>query len=341
MLNHALRGNPLRYVIFESEFYNGGPGVEGDNSAFIMFTTMGVPSDPTYQLIKDCTFDTASGSWAFIKSYSTHTMVYEGNRFLNPLGNCEGLALKAYYQYVSVRDNYFDGGFTAGSICGNWNQGAYFDISFNRILNAATSGTSTTYGALTINHDASAGECYIHRNTFEGIVLLRGGQADDGPFHLYNNVIVNDMQAYDNPDESHINLWPYGDSDPSVLDLGVGSQANLVGGTIDGIIDSNGDLTPAYSSYLGTHGYQIDQTCGSCDNLILFDDFEYSVSRSLGTDCSNFFDIGGWDYVKAENCIQHASGKGYLYTTNSIPGYSGQFPGTSSSNVLALVGLPR
>jgi hypothetical protein len=71
---------------------------------------------------------------------------------------------------------------------------------------------------------------------------------------------------------------------------------------------------------------------------ILHDKFEYIVNRGQPGASSAFISGGGWSYAKTR---EDAAGScGYLYTTNSIPGFSGNFPGTNSSRVLAMEFLP-
>lgn len=263
MLNHALRANINRMVIFNCTFFNGGPGQDGSNSGFLLFNGDGYAASPTYQLIKANAFVNAT-RFAYIKTYSTNTLVIDDNVFLEPTVSGVGVALKEADQYVDVRANHFDGNFTSGAIAGNMNGHMDLTISFNRVVNTNTDTRSwggspylTTRGAIELNHDSTVlDDVYVYRNTFEGICMWRG-EADDGPFHIYNNVIVNEMADVDNPDGS---LWsPYQDGthDPACLDLGTGDSADLVGSPSDGIIDENGDLTVAYSDYLGTHGYQV------------------------------------------------------------------------------------
>jgi len=74
----------------------------------------------------------------------------------------------------------------------------------------------------------------------------------------------------------------------------------------------------------------------SAENIVLRDNFEYVVNRDSDNKAS--FIAHGWSGAKAEN-LNH-KGKGYIYTTDKIPGYSGKFPGKNSSRVLALEGRP-
>ncbi len=73
------------------------------------------------------------------------------------------------------------------------------------------------------------------------------------------------------------------------------------------------------------------------DGVYFYDDFNYRVQRS--GDTLEQFQAHGWNGGKAEN-LPAGSGKGYIYTTTSIPGYSGPFPGKDSTRVLALEGRP-
>jgi len=70
-------------------------------------------------------------------------------------------------------------------------------------------------------------------------------------------------------------------------------------------------------------------------SIKFYDGFNYVVNR-LG-DTIDALQIHGWS-VKAENFGNQ--GKGYIYTTNQIPGYNGMFPGRNSNRVLALEGRP-
>jgi hypothetical protein len=85
------------------------------------------------------------------------------------------------------------------------------------------------------------------------------------------------------------------------------------------------------------------ETCDGCSDcrkgcLLLFDDFEYPVDRNRAGDAELFTTVGPWDGVKAINS-NAARGGGWLYTTASIPGYSGTMPGVDSNRVLKIEAL--
>ena len=66
------------------------------------------------------------------------------------------------------------------------------------------------------------------------------------------------------------------------------------------------------------------------------DRFEYAVGRS-DPNAAQLFIQNGWSHAKTQ---QSANARGYLHTVTSIPGFSGAFPGTNSSRVLAIEALP-
>lgn len=250
MLNHAIRMLGNRQVFFECEFENLGPGQDGANSSFLMFSTSGGTGGQDYPFIKNCRFNNLN-TGAFIKLYSTWKILIEGNTFSNGSGSpLEGVASKAYNTRVDIRANIFDN-IREHVIAGNWNTDSGLEIRFNNVKNANNNYSSSIHGALTANYHDTAGVAFIHHNTFDGTVTVKWGTTGDGPFHFYNNVIVNQNSGVSG---SHINL--YSVDDPSRVVIGSGQNINLVGYPDANIIDSNGSLASAYSSYGGTHGHE-------------------------------------------------------------------------------------
>ena len=70
--------------------------------------------------------------------------------------------------------------------------------------------------------------------------------------------------------------------------------------------------------------------------VVFMDRFEYAVGRS-DPNAAQLFIQNGWSHAKTQ---QSANARGYLHTVTSIPGFSGAFPGTNSSRVLAIEALP-
>jgi len=73
--------------------------------------------------------------------------------------------------------------------------------------------------------------------------------------------------------------------------------------------------------------------------VIFRDNFEYLVGRDDPNAASLFINQGRWGYVKTYQSNEPGA-LGWLYTTNSIPGYQGSFPGTASTRVLAIEARP-
>lgn len=73
-------------------------------------------------------------------------------------------------------------------------------------------------------------------------------------------------------------------------------------------------------------------------DVLFFDDFEYDVARD-GTNAHELFPAeGGWSWAKSINGT--GSHNGYLYTTDTIPGFTGAPPGIGGSRVLVMEALP-
>ena len=254
MLNHAVRLIGDRATFFECEFSNLGPGIDGENSSFIMYASTGGPGGSDYGLIKDNSFYTLD-TGAFIKTYSNYKLVIDSNTFRNGFGDIEGIALKAYDSNIDVRGNLIDG-VRRNAINGNWASSGNVEIRFNRVLNANINYSTDIYGALTVNyHDTATAPYYIYRNTFEGTVTVRFATSDDGPFYIYGNVIVNDNSG--TPSGSHITHYEV--QDPSRVIIGT-DPGNLVGRPEDNIIDELGNLTESYLSQLSVYGDAVSVT---------------------------------------------------------------------------------
>lgn len=71
--------------------------------------------------------------------------------------------------------------------------------------------------------------------------------------------------------------------------------------------------------------------------VIIRDNFEYAVDRDT-SDKSAFVSTGGWTGWKSRP--RDTGAAGFTYTTTSIPGFVGAFPGTSSTRVLCSEHLP-
>ena len=254
MLNNAFyfSGTHHNVVIYDNIFTNLAAGSDGYNTAYLMVGGTGISGSETKHLYSHNTFHPGQTEDTFIKTYSTRKLIIDSNTLDN--GN---IAIKAYSQYTDIRGNTIKN-HSAGSIAGNWNNVADMEIRFNNILNSDTTYSGGGQeGAIVMNYHDTAGEVFVYRNTINGSISLHNGTSDDGPFHVYSNVIVNENGGIDNPNGTHI-TQSNGVSTSSILRIGTGSLANLAGSTNAGIIDTNNALTSGYDSYLGTHGHLID-----------------------------------------------------------------------------------
>ena len=77
----------------------------------------------------------------------------------------------------------------------------------------------------------------------------------------------------------------------------------------------------------------------SPSDALFFDSFEYRAARDSSS-ALEMFKRNGWSEVKSQQINPKRHPLGFLYTTDSIPGYDGQFPGIDSKSVLAIEALP-
>jgi len=219
------------------------------NQSCIMLSSGQDGSFGSYMVIQDNTCHDVDKGAGF-KIYSTYKMLIEDNTLYNIRdtagdGDIEGIALKYGTDRATVRHNVvYD--VSQKGIGGNMNSGNNFtrdvEILFNRIYNASNN-------AVEINQNGVAGPIYIYRNTFVGRISVRNTDSADGPFYFSNNVIVNSASGI--PDGSHIDHDNV--SAPSRIVL----SNNLVGYPTDNILGPNLTLTSAYSSYVGTRGFEL------------------------------------------------------------------------------------
>lgn len=199
-----------------------------------------------YSVIQNCSFHDLASSG--ITTYGIRKTLIEDCDF----STGPGVALKSTTDRTTVRRN----SFTDGSILGMAAQYYTFnsDISFNLLDN----GNSNVMLVGSYDGTSGPGPTYIYRNTILGQLYFRYIEDDDGPIHIYNNVIVND------PDYTP---QPPGDTDDHVRDE-VGEHYsisvdkgnltdNLMGFPEDNITDLEGNLLN--ESLIGTYGHGVSE----------------------------------------------------------------------------------
>ena len=249
MLNHAMRNYGNRIGYFECEFINGGPGVDGENSSYIMWATTASSEQHSDCWVKLC--KTGEGTtWCHYKVYATNDIVFDSDTLESTSVVAEGLALKGgpVLGPATVQGCVFDN-LEKSALGGNWNPLDSCEIRYNLFLNNDnTYSGAGDNGDLEANHDNNSTNIQIYRNTFTGNVVFRYTGAATGPFTLRDNVIVNNNAGYTG--KPHVDISNVTDASLVVM------SDNLTGYPSDNIVDANGDLTEAYNEYLYDKGYQ-------------------------------------------------------------------------------------
>lgn len=177
-----------------------------------------------------------------IEGYNADHVVIFDNTFTNH--DSHAIYPKMSTRYWSIFDNVIsscednainlDAYDVSGSI-GN------FEVHHN-LINNHVSGQ-----ALYVNFNYSSGgieESWIYRNTFDGDIVFREiSDTNDGPFNLFNNVIINSSGDWS--------------CSSCTLPSRVIDTDNVKGTVADSIIDVDGNLVGSYrTTYLGVSGYE-------------------------------------------------------------------------------------
>ena len=80
--------------------------------------------------------------------------------------------------------------------------------------------------------------------------------------------------------------------------------------------------------------------CGSKAERLAYDPFEYVVERDKPGASAAFAKNGPWSGAKTYQ-DGRTGARGYVYTADTIPGYTAPFPGKSSKRVLCMEALPE
>jgi hypothetical protein len=198
-----------------------------------------------------------------IKVYSTNKLLVEDNLLYNFSDSwtggdaIEGIALKGNQYRTEVRKNaYHD--IPARGIGGNF--GVYGgEIRFNLGYNASGN-------VMEVNQNNCAQNIYIYRNTMMGGMILWNSTSGlgsgcvfspTGPYTFSDNVIVNNTSDNGTTIKDHISCGGGNEGGCTDLSKFITSN-NLACSTSQGCVDSTGNLTSTYLSYLGRRGYQIN-----------------------------------------------------------------------------------
>ena len=241
-----------------------------DNQGFIF--TSHAADVGMYLVIQDNEFSHFAGGSAIGSLYYTQKALIEDNYIHDPdgvglTGICNGISPKYHTDYMTVRHNRVImptvgapfGATANASMVGAQNM----EVSYNHFVSNVN---SSTLFATNLNSGAAetpTGAFFFHHNTLEGNVQFMFIHGDTcsgttgGPWNLSNNVLINPNTT--NAGHYYTNnyisfVWG---TDMTMNPNGcINDVDNLKGTVADNIIDSGGNLTPAYSSYLGIAGWQ-------------------------------------------------------------------------------------
>lgn len=238
------------YPVFRNLSFNGpAVWVDGANSAGIM--TTGSYTDPTFYAAYQRLSQT-NGASGLVKQYSHKKHLWEEFDIRNSnFGPDQKLHVPRFEIRKSVITT--NSSLEYGGLFGNQQYGsggvgenASGEIRFN-LIDRRNVGEGNL--AVDMNQGAETRNLYVYRNTLLGGVRVRGADSPDGPFRIYQNVIVNTVSG--TPAGSHITHA--GVTDPSRI---IASD-NLVGYPQDNLVTADGTLAPSQQQWLGTRGHQI------------------------------------------------------------------------------------
>jgi hypothetical protein len=219
--------------------------LDGSNASFILtmsaYTDSDVGGSPSswgqYLAVQNCEFWNAPMNVA-IKTYSQWKMVIEDNVFRQTFFGTELKADMPQFQYR--RNTHI--GIPGTAIGGNMHSAStHGEILFN-LVNAP----SGDY-ALDVNQDSQTKRVDIYRNTFMGTVRVRNADSQDGPFRVYNNVIINGSTG-----TQRVTTENTTDASRIVI------TDNLAGAPNGGLVDSAGMLIGSFlTDFLGRRGHLI------------------------------------------------------------------------------------
>ncbi len=221
----------------------GGTLSSGSNNQSLIRFVSGAPDSGNYTTIQDNKFYDIDKSYVTVGYYMNNVLVEDNTIYNSTATQTPGIGPKDSTNMWFIRHNNIYNFGQVGIWVGMYNNVPVSDveISFNNVQ-------STSSPALWINQNAqpTGGKVYVFRNTFQGTVEFDGVTTTNGPFYVNNNVIINN-----NSGTNHITI-----TNNSTNPAGVVETNNLVGIPSDNIVDSSGNLTSAFSSYLGQMGWQ-------------------------------------------------------------------------------------
>jgi len=226
-------------VVIRRNKYSGiTEGFTGGNNALIFFRKWGTGGRFA---IQDNEFSGVDVGFAIL-AYLTNKVLVEDNYFHDIGAHAVGMKLES--SRWDVRANLFRN----NKLDSIWHYYAMEEPIYSADTEIRFNLVEQGGGRVAINNKyrADGRPIYIYRNT-----LMDGGlqfyvTETNGPFYWTNNIILGEDGHPDNILRRSINA-------PNRLVI----EDNLIGTFSDGIVDSQGNLTPAYAEFIGTRGEQL------------------------------------------------------------------------------------
>jgi len=243
-------GSGSHYPVFRNLSFTGPSiGVDGANSAGIMTTSS--LTNPTYYAAYQRLTQTNAGS-GLVKQYSHKKGLWEEfdirNSTLGPDQKMHVVRFEVRKCVIAANSSSGQGGFFGNMQFGSGGVGerSSGEFRFNLVDRRNVSAPAI---ALDLNQNGDTLNMFVYRNTFLGELQVRGVMTDDGPFRIYQNVIVNSTSG--TPAGSHI--MHYEVVDPSRIL----PTDNLVGFPADNLVTATGTLAPSQDRWRGLRGHEI------------------------------------------------------------------------------------
>lgn len=224
--NITIRNNTFRGVTL--------CGQQGGNNS-LLFLSGGTGE---FTSIQDNVAYDSCGYW--LLGYDSPKTIVENNTITTNIKL--PISPKDNIQHWTIRGNHIQGQTTSGAIYAQeYNYSSDIEICFNLIQMTGSDGL-----ALKLLSSDPGGPMHVYRNTIIGHVDIINLNANKGPWTFSENVIINNSSS---PDKmTRVN---------SVDETRLIKDNNLLGSPTEIIVDSQGYLTGAYTSYVGTRGFEI------------------------------------------------------------------------------------
>ena len=236
----------------------------GGNQAFISYADY--TSQSNNNVIMDNSFANAPANVNGIITFGVYHSVFERNFFDNMSESA--LLVKGSSEYDVARNNRFN----------NSHVGIY-DAGYNGGGSLVTTGNNeyafnyihgSTQSPIVVSSAVSTDPIYIYRNTMDTISpVFRLTESSDGPFNIYDNIVVNEsvdtafgQEFYHNKFRFALYTVPTNGEVQTIYSTRFTFLNNLNAVAGDNVINSNGELIDR--SKVGTYGWE---TSGGTDDL--------------------------------------------------------------------------